>query len=123
MNTKYYREHQCTYNILVFTYLMMSKPIYLLMAWEKFNYLLALEQSKRYYRALQIYKMESKKKNSTVNLSALTILTKSSIWSGWLGPACASAGAYNTAFKIQAEIFLWQQVKMESFWSLGQLIV
>ena len=26
---------------------------------------------------------------------------------------CGSAGGYNTAFKIQVEIFLWQQVKMK----------
>ena len=53
----------------------------------------------------------------------LTILAKSSIWDASLGPACASAGVYNTAFKIQSEISLWQKVKMGSFWSLGQLIV
>ena len=53
----------------------------------------------------------------------LTILAKSCIWDGWLGPKFASAGKYNTAFKTQAEIFFCQQVKMESFWSLGQLIV
>ena len=40
----------------------------------------------------------------------------------WLSPECASAGEYNTAFKIQVEISLPQQVKMDSFWSLGQLI-
>ena len=53
----------------------------------------------------------------------LTILAKSSIWDAWLGPECASTGEYNTAFKIQTEVSLWHQVKMESFWSLGQLIV
>ena len=62
-------------------------------------------------------------KISTVNLNALTVLAKSSIWGAWLGPARASIGGYNLVFKIQADIFLWQQVKMESFWSLGQLIV
>ena len=49
----------------------------------------------------------------------LTILAKNFIWDAWLGPECASAGGYNTAFKTQAEIFLWQQVKI----SLGQLMV
>ena len=53
----------------------------------------------------------------------LTILEKSSIWDAWLGPTCASAGGYNTTFKIQADISLLQQVKMESFWSIGQLNV
>ena len=62
-------------------------------------------------------------KNSNVNLNTLAILAKSSIWGAWLGLACASADGYNTAFKIQVEISLWQQVKMDSFWSLGQLIV
>ena len=64
-----------------------------------------------------------KKIVSNANLNTFTILAKSSIWDGWLDPEFASAAEYNTAFKTQAEIFLWQQVKMESFWSLGQLIV
>ena len=67
--------------------------------------------------------MEFFLKNSNINLNTLTILAKSSIWGAWLGPACAFAGGDNTAFKIQAELFLWQEVKMESFWGLGQLIV
>ena len=64
-------------------------------------------------------------KNSNVNLNTLAILTKSSIWGTWLGLACASADGYNTAFKIQVEISLWQPVKMDSFWNLVncQLIV
>ena len=41
----------------------------------------------------------------------------------WLVAECASEGGYNIAFKIQEEISLWQQVKIESFWSLSQLIV
>ena len=48
---------------------------------------------------------------------------KSTIWVAWQGPECISAGGYNTAFRIQAEMSLWQQVKMELFWSLGHLIV
>ena len=55
--------------------------------------------------------------------NGLTILAKSSIWNAWLGPAFASAGGYKTAFKIHVEISLWEQVEMESFWSLGKLIV
>ena len=51
-------------------------------------------------------------KNSNVNLNTLAILAKSSIWGAWLGLACASADGYNTAFKIQVEISLWQQVKI-----------
>ena len=43
VNTKYCCEHQCTCNILMFTYLMMSKMIYLLMDWKKCNLLVALE--------------------------------------------------------------------------------
>ena len=43
-------------------------------------------------------------------LSMLTILTKSSTWDAWLGPAGASASRYNTAFKTQVGISLWQQV-------------
>ena len=39
-------------------------------------------------------------------LNTLTILAKSFIWDAWLGPECAPAGEYNTAFKIQAEISL-----------------
>ena len=66
---------------------------------------------------------EKKKIVRNVNLNTLTILAKSSIWDAWLSPECASTGEYNTAFKIQAEVSLWHQVKMESFWSLGQLIV
>ena len=64
-----------------------------------------------------------KKKNNNINLQTLNILAKSSIWDALLVPECVSAGGYNTAFEIQAEISLLQQVKMESFWSLGQLIV
>ena len=44
MDTKYYCEHQCTCNILLFKYLM-SKLIDLHMDWETFNKLPALEQS------------------------------------------------------------------------------
>ena len=61
-------------------------------------------------------------KNSTVDLNAVTILANSSILGTGLGPACASTGGYNTVFKIQVDLFLWQHIKMESFWSLGQLI-
>ena len=28
-----------------------------------------------------------------------------------IGPSCAAAGGYNTTFKIQREISLWEQVK------------
>ena len=52
-------------------------------------------------------------KSSNVSLNTLTILANSSIWDAWLGPEFASAGGHNTAFKIQAEISLWQQVKIE----------
>ena len=56
-------------------------------------------------------------------LNTSTAVVKSSIWGTWLGPACASTGGYNTAFKNQTDIFIWQQVKMKLFWSLGQLMV
>ena len=56
-------------------------------------------------------------------MNELTVLAKSSICDAWLNRECAYAGGYNTAFKIQAEKSFWQQVKMNSFWSLGQLIV
>ena len=49
---------------------------------------------------------------SNTNLNTSRILANSSIWDGWLGPEFASAGEQNTAFTTQAEIFLWQQVKM-----------
>ena len=53
---------------------------------------------------------------SNINLNTLTtILAKSSIWDACLGPKYAFAGGYNTALKIQAEISLWQPVKMLSF--------
>ena len=58
--------------------------------------------------------------DSNVNIKTLTTFAKSSTWDAWLCPKSASAGEYKTAFKIQAEISLWQ---MESFWSLGQLVV
>ena len=55
--------------------------------------------------------------HAVVNINTLTILAKSSCWDAWLGPECASEGGYKTGFKIQVEISLWQQVKIESFWS------
>ena len=76
---------------------------------------------------MQISTMEfSEKMSSNANLNTLTIylsltFVKSSIWDAWLGGECALV--YNTSLKIQAKILLWKQVKMESFWSLGQLIV
>ena len=48
MDYKYYCEHQATCNmmmmVMMFTYLMMSKLIYLLMGCERFNELPELEQ-------------------------------------------------------------------------------
>ena len=95
---------------------MMSKLICLLMNWTRTD--------ERFYQALQVSAMHFFEKivNST-NLNNLSILAKSSTGDAWLGPECTSAGEYITTFKIQAEISLWQQVKMESFWSLGLLIV
>ena len=40
-----------------------------------------------------------------------------------MGPKSVSAGGYNTAFKVQAEVSLLQQVKMRLSLNLGQLIV
>ena len=51
--------------------------------------------------------------HAVVNINTLTILAKSSSWDAWLGPECASDGGYKTGFTIQAEISLWQQVKIE----------
>ena len=43
--------------------------------------------------------------NSKVNINALIIIAKNSSWDAWPDPECASG--YKTAFKIQAEISLW----------------
>ena len=40
MNSKYYLEHQHTYDILTFIYLMASKLLYLVLDWEKLNSLM-----------------------------------------------------------------------------------
>ena len=37
VNSKYYRENQCTCDILMFLYLMASKLLYLIMHWVRFN--------------------------------------------------------------------------------------
>ena len=37
VNSKYYCEHQCTCDNLMFMYLMISKLLHLLMNWEAFN--------------------------------------------------------------------------------------
>lgn len=50
---------------------------------------------------------------SNANLNTLTIRAKSSVLDTWLGPECTSIGGHKTAFKIQAEIFFWQNVKTE----------
>ena len=93
-------------------------------SWIEKDLIACIRTYQRCYQPLQKSTMQFFGKIvSNANLNTLTILTKSSIWDGWLGTECFSAGEYNTAFKIQAEIFLWQQVKIESFWSLGQLIV
>ena len=53
MNSKYYREHQRTCNILItYTYLMTTKLIHLIMDCEKFNWLSLSEQVKGVFRAL-----------------------------------------------------------------------
>ena len=63
-------------------------------------------------------------KGSNFNLNALTILAKCSIWGAWLlGPACAPTGGYNTTLKIQADIFLWQQVQSKHRWNHFEVLV
>ena len=63
-------------------------------------------------------------KDSNFNLNALTILAKCSIWGAWLlGPACAPTGGYSTTLKIQADVFLWQQVQSKYRWNQFEVLV
>ena len=71
---------------------MASKLLYLLMDWETFNSLPALEQVRGIIRALQTFMIVLLAKIvSNVNLKALTILTKIVILDAWLGPVPTSA--------------------------------
>ena len=84
------------------TYLMSSKLIHLLMDWETFNELSALEQVKGVIRVLKnsVMKLFAKTVN-VVNLKMLIIPAQRYILDASLGPECASAGAYNIDLKVQ----------------------
>ena len=84
------------------TYLMSSKLIHLLMDWETFNELSALEQVKGAIRVLKnsVMKLFAKTVN-VVNLKMLIIPTQRYILDASLGPECASTGAYNIDLKVQ----------------------
>ena len=76
----------------MFTYLMASKLLYLLMDWETFNQLYAFEQVRGVIKALQTSIMELLTKIvSNVSLKTLTILRKRFILDAWLGPGSSSA--------------------------------
>ena len=110
-------EHQCICNILkMLTYLMMSKLIYLHMDWENIQLIDEIKTDQRGYLIPQISTIEFFWKNSNINLNTLPTIAKSFICDAWLCPEYASEGEYNRTFKIQAqaEISLWQHVKMES---------
>ena len=83
-------------------YLMSSKLIHLLMDWETFNELSALEQVKGVIRVLKnsVMKLFAKTVN-VVNLKMLIIPTQRYILDASLGPECASTGAYNIDLKVQ----------------------
>ena len=60
---------------MMFTYLMMSKLIYLLMDWETFNFLSALEQSRGVIGPCKYLRWSFlKKRISNVNLNTLTMI-------------------------------------------------
>ena len=84
------------------TYLMSSKLIHLLMDWETFNELSALEQVKDVIRVLKssVMKLFAKTVN-VVNLKMLIIPAQRYILDASLGPECASTGAYNIDLKVQ----------------------
>ena len=69
--------------LVIFTYLMARKLVYLLMDWEIFNQLPALEQVRGVIRALKTSIMERfAKLVNTAYLRTWTILAKSSILDG-----------------------------------------
>ena len=114
---KYYHEHQRTCGILIkFTYLMPPKLLYLLMDWETFNHLSALEQINGVIRAIQTSTMVLfAKVVCNVNWKALIILTKRLILDAWLGPVRASIDWYIIVLKNKTKIYKDErQVKMES---------
>ena len=80
MNSKYYREHQCTCNVYFDVYIFDIK----------------INLSTHGLRNSEMLDMFE-------NVPLLTDTTQ--------------------LLKLSKDTSLWQQVKMESFWSLGQLIV
>ena len=93
---------------------MVSKLLYLLIDWETFNKLSALEQARGVIRALQTsITVLLAKIVSNLNLNTSTILAKILILDTWLGPVYASTGRYITVLKIQTKICKdGRQVKM-----------
>ena len=117
VKVKYYHEHQRTCDILIkFTCLMAPKLLYLLIDWEAFNHLSALEQINGVIRAIQTSTVVLfAKVVCNVNWKALIILTKRLILDAWLGPVRASTDWYIIVLKNKTKIYKSErQVKMES---------
>ena len=77
---------------------MTAKLIYLLMDYETFNQLLALELVRGLFRALKLSTMKL-----FAHLKLLTFLAKTSNLDTCLGPECDSAGGHKAVLKIQTE--------------------